>query len=191
MLRATVFENGSSTNGKVLPISATFSEFIASIRAAFDNTQLSVVYTSKGGRIYNVDVIRWVSTMSICAYIYRWMWIMKLFVLIHNIPLQMCVQRWWDPIRIEGRGSISTRHFSQFWIFRKPNFFRMGAPERRGPSFPSVKNNLAEPWTRFIFFENVWPWLPNPAELFRPQWSILDRSGSQIFFAIDQLLENG
>lgn len=61
MKRATVFENGSSTNGKVLAISETYAEFLNVIQTAFENPSLSVIYTTKGGRISDVSVIRCVS----------------------------------------------------------------------------------------------------------------------------------
>jgi hypothetical protein len=60
MKRATIFENGSSTHthGIVLSVPETLTTFLETIRAAFDKPELSFVYTSKGGRICNVDVIR-------------------------------------------------------------------------------------------------------------------------------------
>jgi len=58
MLRATVFENGKSLMGKVLMVPSTLSQMIESIQRAFSNDGLTVIFSSKGGIIENVQLIR-------------------------------------------------------------------------------------------------------------------------------------
>lgn len=58
MLRATVFLNGSSKDGKVIGIPDTLEGFVNQVRNAFENPELSVVYTAKGGSVRDTKLIR-------------------------------------------------------------------------------------------------------------------------------------
>jgi hypothetical protein len=58
-LRATVYENGSSSNSKVLSVSTTLEEFLDKIRDVFGSPDFSLLYTSRGGQIVDVGVLRY------------------------------------------------------------------------------------------------------------------------------------
>lgn len=58
MLRVTVYENGSSSNGKVLRVCSTFDAFLEDVRATFNNPDFTTIYTARGGNISDVQLIR-------------------------------------------------------------------------------------------------------------------------------------
>lgn len=60
MIRATVFENGDSTNGKVMSVPATTEKFLEKVREIFGNPEYNKIYSVKGGHIIDISLIRYV-----------------------------------------------------------------------------------------------------------------------------------
>ena len=58
MIRVNVFENGTTTNGKVIPVSKDMKDFLEHIRSSFGSPDFCSVYTAKGGEINGVELIR-------------------------------------------------------------------------------------------------------------------------------------